>query len=49
MAKIGRLIVERKSDAEVKAEKQARINAIRRGGFSKLAAREQAKLDRKGK
>ena len=45
--KLGRLTVERKTDAEVKAEKQKHIDTIRRGGFGKMAAREQAKLDRK--
>ena len=43
------LIFERKSDAEVKAEKQKHIDTIRRGGFRKMAAREQAKLDKKSK
>jgi ketol-acid reductoisomerase len=47
MAKFGKLIVERKTDAEVRAEKQKHIDMIRRGGFSKTASREQAKLDRK--
>ena len=47
--KLGKLIIERKSDAEIRAEKQAKIDRIRRGGFRKMAAREQRKLDRKGK
>jgi hypothetical protein len=41
--------IERKTDAEVRAEKQAAIDAIRRGGFRKTADREQRKLDRNGK
>lgn len=47
--KLGRLIIERKSDAEIKTEKQDKINAIRRGGFGRMADREQAKLDKRGK
>ena len=34
--KLGRLIIERKTDAEIKAEKQEKINKIRRGGFGKF-------------
>ena len=44
--KLGRLIIERKADEEVHAEKQQAIKAIRRGGFGKAADREQRKLDR---
>ena len=47
--KIGRLIVERKTDEEIRAAKQECIDAIRKGGFRKMADREQRKLDRKGK
>jgi hypothetical protein len=43
------LIFEKKSPAEVNAEKQAAIDKIRKGGFRKMADREQRKLDRKGK
>ena len=49
MAKIGKLIIQRKTDAEIRAEKQRHIDTIRRAGYRKMAAREQAKLDRKGK
>jgi hypothetical protein len=47
--KIGPVIVERKTDAELNAEKQEHISAIRKGGFTRTAARAQAKLDRKSR
>jgi hypothetical protein len=39
--------IERKSDKEVRAERQAAIDAVRRGGFRKTADRAQRKLDKK--
>jgi hypothetical protein len=45
--KLGKLVIERKSDQEVSAEKQEAIDTIRRGGFGKTADREQRKLDGK--
>ena len=43
------LIFEKKSGDAVKAEKQKHIDTIRKGGFAKMADREQRKLDKKGK
>lgn len=45
--KLGRLIIERKTDQEIRADQQKAIDAIRRGGFGRTADREQRKLDRK--
>jgi hypothetical protein len=47
--KLGRLLIERKTDAEIRGEKQQKIDAIRRGGFRKMADREQRRLDRKAR
>lgn len=44
--KLGKLVIERKSDAEIKSEKQDKIDRIRAGGFRRMADREQRKLDR---
>lgn len=44
--KIGRLIIERKTDAEHRAERQELINKMRQSALTKAAAeRAQAKLD----
>lgn len=43
--KFGRLIIERKTDDEILAEKQRYLAAVRRGGFGRVAAREQRRLD----
>jgi len=45
--KLGRLVVERRTDAEVREIRQDQIDRIRRGGFTKSADKAQAKLDRK--
>lgn len=47
--RVGRLTVERRSNAEVRALRQRQINAVRKGGYRKMAARAQRKLDRKGR
>lgn len=41
------LKIVRRSDAEMRAAEQARINKIRKGGFRKTADRAQKKLDKK--
>jgi hypothetical protein len=43
--KIGRLVIERKTGDEIRAEKQRYIRAVRAGGWGKTAAREQRRLD----
>lgn len=43
--RFGRLIIERKTDEEVLAEKQRYLRAVRAGGFGRVAQREQRRLD----
>lgn len=54
--KIGRLVIERKTDAEVAAELRAGAAVVRRGGLGRLgrheadrAGRRAARLERRGK
>jgi len=45
--KIGRLTVERKTDAELAAELRAGARAVRRGGLGRVGAHEADRADRK--
>ena len=44
--KIGRLTIVKISDESLRATPEEQIEALRKGGFPKMAARRQAKLDK---
>ena len=44
--RIGRLIIQNDRDVKLRLTKQERADALRKGGFRKMAARAQAKADR---
>jgi len=45
--KIGRLVIERKTDAELAAELREGAAVLRRGGLGRLGSREAARAERK--
>lgn len=47
--KIGRLTIEKISDEKLRLTTQEQADALRKGGFRKMAARKQAKADREAK